>query len=336
MTIITPPEVSVIVLNYNGRSWLERCLSALAAQTGPPIEVILVDNGSSDDSVAFARSRFPWVRTVALDHNVGFAGGNNVGAHEARATLLAFLNNDTEVDAGWVGCLKAALDARPEAGLATSRVVYLHDPDVIDSAGDGYVRSGGGFKRGHGQSAHRFADATEVFGACGAACMIRRDLFEQLGGFDEDFFLVYEDVDLSYRAQLLDYRVLYVPGAVVRHAGSATMGTAGRVSVFHGQRNLEWVYLKNTPWPLLWRSLPAHVAYAVAGGAYLAASGHLGTWCAAKWSALRGVPLMLRKRRRIQSSRTTDVGRLRRLMERGWFGLKWREKRFDLGRARSR
>jgi GT2 family glycosyltransferase len=332
MTTIPSPDVSVIVLNHNGRPWLERCLLALAAQTAPSIEVILVDNASGDDSARFVETRFPWVRVVALDRNFGFAGGNNAGARHATSPLLAFLNNDTEADPGWVGCLKTALDTHPEAGLATSRVVYLHE---IDSAGDGYTRSGGGFKRGHGQPTLGFADAGEVFGACGAAFGIRRALFEQLGGFDEDFFLVYEDVDLSYRAQLLDYRVLYVPDALVCHAGSATMRTVSRLAVYHGQRNLEWVYLKNTPWPLLWRSLPSHTIYALAGGAYLAASGHLVTWCAAKWDAMRGVPRMLRKRRGIQRARRADPGRLWRLMEPGWLGLKWREKRFDLRRART-
>jgi GT2 family glycosyltransferase len=325
--------VSIVVLNYNGQRWLERCLSSLAAQQGIHAEIVFVDNCSSDGSAAFVEQCFPSVRVLRLGRNCGFAGGNNAGAGRARGRFLAFLNNDTEADTHWAAALKAALDANTAAGLAASRIVYLHDPELVDSAGDAYLRAGGAFKRGHGQMDMHFRATAEVFGACGAAFMIRREVFEDLGGFDEDFFLVYEDVDLSYRAQLRNHRCVYVPDAVVRHAGSATMGTASRVSVFHGQRNLEWVYLKNTPLLLLLRTLPAHAVYSLAGGAYLASTGHLGTWLSAKLAALAGLPAVLRKRRSIQRSRRTDVRRLWDLMDRGWLDVKVREKRFDSGMA---
>lgn len=330
------PAVSVIVLNYNGCRWLEGCLSSLAAQDFHSLEVILVDNQSSDASIALVRGRFPWVRVLGLDQNAGFAGGNNAGARLARGRFLAFLNNDTEADGHWVSALTTALDANPHAGLATSLVVYLHDPSIVDSAGDGYARWGGAFKHRHGQPDSGDRRTVEVFGMCGAACMIRREVFDELGGFDEDLFLVYEDVDLSYRAQLRDYRCLYVPDARVRHAGSATMGTVSRTSVFHGQRNLEWVYIKNTPSRLLLRTLPGHIVYALAGGLYLAWSGHFGTWLAAKRAAIAGLPAVLRKRRVVQRSRSTDVRRLWNMMQRQWVALKWREKRFDVGKASSR
>jgi GT2 family glycosyltransferase len=330
------PTVSVIVLNYNGCRWLEGCLSSLAAQDFPSLEVILVDNHSSDASIALVKERFPWVRVLALDRNAGFSGGNNAGARMARGRFLAFLNNDTEADGHWVSALTNALDESPQAGLATSLVVYLHDPSIVDSAGDGYARWGGAFKHRHGQPDSGDRHPVEVFGACGAACMIRREVFDQLGGFDDDLFLVYEDVDLSYRAQLRDHRCLYVPDARVRHAGSATMGTVSRTAVFHGQRNLEWVYFQNTPLRLLLRTLPGHVVYALAGGLYLAWSGHFGTWLAAKWAALMGLPSVLRKRRVVQRLRSTDVRRLWNVMDRRWLALKWREKRFDLGKAPSR
>ncbi|MCX6546025.1 MAG: glycosyltransferase family 2 protein [Acidobacteria bacterium] len=332
----TRPDVSVIVVNYNGRAWLDVCLASLAAQRDVPAEVVLIDNGSSDGSAAFVAERFPSVRLVRLDRNLGFAGGNNAGARQANGRLLAFVNNDTEVDPRWVSTLKAVFDRDSGVGLATSRIVYLHDSAVIDSAGDGYTRSGGAFKRGHGQPDSAYRDAAEVFGACGAAFMIRRELFETLGGFDEDFFLVYEDVDLSYRAQLLNARCAYVPDAIVRHAGSGTMGTVSRLSVFFGQRNLEWVYLKNTPWPLLLATLPGHLIYSLAGGLYLMRAGHFRTWISAKLAALSGLPSVLRKRRRVQRSRRTELRRLWALMDRGWLGLKWREKRFDAERAGGR
>jgi GT2 family glycosyltransferase len=326
------PNISVVVLNHNGRGWLAPCLSALAVQTMPGVEVVLVDNDSTDGSADFVEDAFPAVRVLRLPSNLGFTGGNNAGARVARAPMLAFLNNDTVADAAWLSALKAALDADPSAGLATSRIVSLDDGVTIDSAGDGYLRAGGAFKRGHGETDEHYLEPAEVFGACGAAFMIRRPVFEELGGFDEDFFLVYEDVDLSYRAQLAGYRCLYVPEARVRHAGSATLGRVSPRSVFYGQRNLEWVYIKNTPAALLIRTLPSHLAYSLAGGVHLAATGRLGTWLWAKWSALVGLPAILRKRAVLQRSRRSDPSRLAALMERGWLRRKWREKRVDRGR----
>ena len=198
------PRISVIVLNYNGRRWLEPCLAALAAQVdAPPFETLLVDNGSSDESVSLVTARFPSVRIVVNGRNLGFAGGNNAGARAAVGDTLVFLNNDTIPAADWLARLHAASLEAPGRALVTSRIVCLDRPDIIDSAGDGYLRAGGAFKHGHGAYTTGFMTSREVFGACGAAFLIRRDLFERLHGFDDDFFMVYEDVDLSYRARLV-------------------------------------------------------------------------------------------------------------------------------------
>jgi GT2 family glycosyltransferase len=321
------PDVSVVVLNYNGSRWLERCFAAVETQQGVSCEAILVDNASTDDSVELVARRFPRVRIVRLAANRGFAGGNNAGAREARAPFLAFLNNDTEADIGWAAALHGALVARPAAGLTTSRIVSLADGVTVDSAGDGYLRAGGAFKRGHGEPDAAYREPADVFGACGAAFMIRRALFEEIGGFDEDLFLVYEDVDLSYRARLAGHRCLYVPGALVHHAGSATLGRLSRQALYFGQRNLEWVYVTNTPGPLLLRTLPAHVAYSLAGGVYLASVGHFGTWLSAKWAALAGLRGALRKRSHVQRGRRATVAELEAVMESGWVRRKWREKR---------
>ncbi len=168
--------------------------------------------------------------------------------------------------------------------------MYLHDPSVVDSAGDGYLRAGGAFKRFHGAPSASAGQPGDVFGACGAACMFRKDVFMDLGGFDEDFFMIYEDVDLSYRARLRGYRCTYVPNAIVHHAGSGALGRNSPMSVYLGQRNLEWTYLKNTPWPLLIRSLPSHVLYDAAGLLAYASRGLLGPYLKGKLAALQGHP----------------------------------------------
>ncbi len=210
-----------------------------------------------------------------LASNVGFAAGNNHGAAGATTDALVFLNNDTQVEPGWLHALVRAAEADPSRGLVTSKVVYLDRPDVIDSAGDGYLRCGGGFKHRHGSAAQVAEESREVFGACGAAFLIRRALFEDLGGFDADFFMVYEDVDLSYRARLSGARVWYAADAVVRHAGSAAIGRVSERAVYYGQRNVEWTWIKNTPAALWWRSPPAHVLYNLAGGVAYARRGQL-------------------------------------------------------------
>jgi GT2 family glycosyltransferase len=327
------PDVSVVVVNYNGRRWLEGCLAAVSAQTDAGgIEVILVDNASSDGSVDLVRRRFAGVRIHEAGRNLGFAGGNNAGARLARGAFLAFLNNDTVVQPGWLAALRRSLESEPSVGLSTSRIVYLDDQSIIDSAGDGYLRAGGAFKRFHGQPAARAGEAADVFGACGAAFMIRRGLFEELGGFDEDFFMVYEDVDLSFRARARGHRCVYVPDAVVWHAGSGSLGRLSPSAVFYGQRNLEWTYVKNMPWQLLVRSLPSHLLYGVAAALRFLAAGLFGPYVKGKLAAIAGMPAVLRKRAQAQRRRRANASELWRAMDSGWIGIKRREKEFDFHR----
>lgn len=325
---MTAPEISIIVLNYNGRRWLAGCLDALAEQRGAPaFETILVDNGSTDGSTALVRERYPGVRLLGAGTNLGFAGGNNAGARLAHGRALVFLNNDTVAAPDWLARLHGALLARPQYALVASRIVVLDAPDRIDSAGDGYLRAGGAFKRGHGEASAAYDESREVFGACGAAFIIRREVFEELGGFDEAFFMVYEDVDLSYRAQLRGYRCWYEADAIVRHAGSGTLGRLSAAAVFHGQRNLEWTWIRNTPWPAILTTAPAHVLYSLAGLAHYARLGLAGPAIGAKIAALKGLPAALRARRHIQAARRVSHRQLARLMHRGWLTLKRDEKR---------
>jgi GT2 family glycosyltransferase len=322
------PFLSVIVLNYNGRDWLGPCLTALSTQSrAPAFEVVLADNGSTDGSVDFVRERFPLAVIVEHGRNLGFAGGNNAAAQIARGSVLVFLNNDTVPASDWLSRLYGVYAAVVQPALVTSKIVRLDRPDVIDSAGDGYLRAGGAFKQAHGEPAATAGMTREVFGACGAAFMIGRDLFERLGGFDERFFMVYEDVDLSYRARLAGARCFLAADASVRHAGSATLGTLSASAVFHGQRNLEWTWIKNTPGGLLIKSLPAHALYSLAGVGHYVVKGRGVSAISGKIAALLGLPRVLAERRAIQQTRAIDPAALERLMTRGWLSLKRREKK---------
>jgi GT2 family glycosyltransferase len=321
--------VSIVIVTWNGRRHLEGCLTAVAQQEGVNIETVLVDNGSSDGTVDYVRTQFPWVRVVALPDNLGFAGGSNAGAREARGRYVAFLNNDTVAAPGWLGALLGGLDEARGFALATSRIVYLHDPGTIDSAGDGMLRWGGAFKHHHGAPAQAADASREVFGVCGAACLMPKAIFDELGGFDEHFFASHEDVDLSYRARLRGYRCRYVAAAIVRHHGSATLGRVSAFAVYHGQRNLEWTYVKNTPGWLLPRTFAGHVIYNAAAAAYFARVGLLGTFVRAKLAAAAGLPRVLRQRAIVQRARRVAPSAIWQQLDRGWLATKRREKRFD-------
>ena len=319
------PLISVIVLNYNGLRWLPLCLDALQAQVhAPSFEIVFVDNASTDGSAAWVATKYPDVRVLETGANLGFAAGNNAGARVARGEWLAFLNNDTAAQPDWLERLHGAVVQHPEFAIATSRIVLMDEPALVDSAGDGYLLAGGAFKHGHGGPASAHAVSREVFGACGAAFLIRRAVFAELGGFDESFFMVYEDVDLSYRARLRGHRVWFAADAIVRHAVSASLGRASAMAVFHGQRNLEWTWIKNTPAPLLLRTAPAHVLYSVAGLLHYLRAGRFGAALRGKLAALADLPRVWQARRDVQRARALNPTLP---LERGWLSLKRREKR---------
>lgn len=330
------PDVSVIIVTWNGRQHLDACLQAVAAQRGVAIETILVDNASTDGTVGSVRERFPWVRIVALAENRGFAGGNNAGVRAARGRFIALLNNDAVPAPDWLAVLRRGIDAPSGFVLITSRIVYMHDPTIIDSAGDGLLQWGGAFKRCHGRHADVAGVSEEVFGICGAASLMPKAVFDELGGFDEDFFASHEDVDLSYRARLRGYRCRYVADAIVRHHGSATLGTISAFAVFHAQRNMEWLYLKNTPASLLIRTFPGHLLYNAVAAGHFARLGLLGTFIRAKVAALAGLPRMLRRRAEIQRTRRVGAKAILPHLEGQWLSMKLREKRFDIGLVENR
>jgi GT2 family glycosyltransferase len=337
--------ISVIVPTADGERWLDVCIPALDAQAiDERFEIIVVADGARGETTAKLSRRYPRVRVVRTNTRRGFAAACNLGARESRGELLTFLNDDTRPHPRWLSRLAAALGARGDAGMAASLIVGFGG-ETIDSAGDGYLRCGGAFKRGHGEPAHAAAAIgtigearigegriTEAFGVCGAAFMIRRTLFGALGGFDEDYEMVHEDVDLSYRARLRGAACIFVPDAIVEHAGSASLGVLSARAVYLGQRNLEWTYLKNTPAPLLWRTLASHVAYGAAAGIGYALSGHGWTFLKAKAAAAAGLPAILRKRRAVQGGRRVPVDSIAALMDRDWILRKYREKRFTRAR----
>ena len=321
-----PPTMSVVIPNWNGWQHLQECLTALRRQIYQDFEVIVVDNGSSDDSVAEVRAQFPEVRLVCLTDNQGFAAGCNAGIAAAHGEFVALLNNDTRVDPGWLAALYRATQESKNSdyNMWASRVVLADRPELLDSAGDGLTIAGAPFKRGHLQLAEAYATAQEVFGPSGSAAVYRKRLLERLGGFDADFFLIHEDVDLAWRARLLGARCWYVADALVQHKVNASLGYLSWTYVYYGQRNLEYVFVKNMPFAVLLRSLPAHILFNLLAWGHFVWHGHGLHFLQAKIAAVRSLPSLWQKRREIQKQRQVTTSAFLECIERRWLGMKLR------------
>ena len=210
------PLISVVIVNFNGRNFLKNCLSALHSQTYSPLEVILVDNASTDGSIGFVQEQFPWVALCPQQENLGFAGGSNAGIREAGGEFILTLNPDTIPSPDFIEQLARPMSADPMTGMCASKMLL---PDGrINSTGICISRSGAAWDRGMNMPDQgQFDEGGEVFGPCGGAALYRRAMLDETGDFDEDFFLYMEDVDLAFRGRLSGWKCSYVPGARVMH-----------------------------------------------------------------------------------------------------------------------
>jgi GT2 family glycosyltransferase len=314
--------VAVVIVNYNGGRMLTECVrSVLASDTH--VTVYVSDNGSTDGSIAHLRAELPdepLLNIIEHGRNLGFAAGNNAAFALVRTKYVLCLNPDAILGQRALETLVRYAEERSEFACFAARLVQSEHRHVLDGAGDAYHVSGLVWRRGHGaqSNAARYGEPAEVFSACGAAALYRKEAIEAAGGFDEDYFCYLEDVDLGFRLRLLGYRTLYVPEATVYHVGSATTGRESDFVVYHGHRNLVWTYVKNMPPTLFWIYLPLHL---VANLAMVLRYGLKGRWriiLAAKRDAVKGIPMMWRKRRRVQAARVSPAWQLRKAMHTGW------------------
>ena len=300
------PLLSVIIPHYNGAHHLTTCFNALRAQTYPHLEIILADNGSTDDSVALTRRDFPEVKILEFGRNLGLTGAINRGIEQAQGQVIVPLNNDTEVAPGWAQALVDALQAHPEAGIVACKMLLFDRRDTLHSAGDGFGIDGIPINRGVWQKDEgQFDHEGYVFGGCGGAVAYHREMLKDIGLFDEDLFMYLEDVDLNWRAQIAGYRAVFAPQAVVYHQLSATGG--GAIASFYTGRNTLWVLAKDLPGPIFRRHWPAIVGAqlkiawdALRSWRGEAARAHLrgqlaGLWGLPHWLAKRGE--VMRKKR---------------------------------------
>jgi GT2 family glycosyltransferase len=260
------PRATIVILNYNGCHHLEGCFGSLAELDYPreKLEIIMIDNGSSDDSVEVTRSDHAWVRTIVNERNVGFSAGCNQGALAAtKADVLVFLNNDMRVREDWLRELVGPV-VREECAASTAKM-FSWDGKVLNSTGGGMNFHGIGIQKGYLQKPTKAHDvpARTLF-ACGGAMAIDAAVFHDVGGFDEEFFAYYEDVDLGWRLWVMGHEIHYQPRAVCWHHHSSTSRTFPMETIRLLQvRNPFFACFKNYDDETLRKVLPAQLALAI-------------------------------------------------------------------------
>ena len=313
---MTSPLLSVVIPNWNGARFLPTCLDALNRQTYEAVQVIVVDNASSDESREMIRARYPDVVLLELPENRGFTGACNTGMAAASGEFIALLNNDTEVDPAWAAAVVDGFARHPEAGSIASKMLLFDRRDHFHTTGDYFTLDGRAGNRGvWQQDVGQYDSEGFVFSACGGSAAYRRTMLDQIGMLDDDFFFSGEDVDLGWRAQLTGWRCLYVPAAVVYHHLSATGG--GVTASYYDGRNLIFILAKNYPTEL-WRKYGRRVLRSQFRLAWEALRAWRGEAARAR---LRGMlvglialPRIWPKRRQIQAMRTISIEELERLL----------------------
>jgi GT2 family glycosyltransferase len=313
--------ISIVIVYWNSAKYLPRCLDCLSRQTFRDFEIILIDNGSLDDGTKGLEETYPdlQLRLESLTSNLGFAVANNLGARLARGKWLVLLNADAFPDPNWLDELINATKAYPNVASFSSRQLQANEPKFLDGAGDAYHVSGFAWRVALGYPADQYGlNVSELFSPCAAAAMYLREAFVDVGGFDEDFFSYYEDVDIGFRLRLKGYRCLYAPQAIVHHVGSATFGVRSDFAFYYSHRNLVWTFVQNMPATLFWRYLTAHILANLIYVIYYTLQGRGKVLWKAKWDALHGLPKALVKRQKIQKTRRVSNTDLLCAMERGW------------------
>jgi GT2 family glycosyltransferase len=320
--------ISVVVVNWNRKELLRACLISLARQENVDFETIVVDNGSTDGSAEMAEREFS-ARVIRNAGNRGFCAANNQGIAAARGEFIALLNNDAEAEPEWLGELERTCASRPQVGMVASKVLVWEDPSRIDKAG--HLMFPDGQNRGRGSGAldrGQFDHEEEVLWPDGCAAMYRKQMLDQIGGFDEDFFAYGDDAELGLRARIAGWLCVYAPRAVVRHHRGSTLGKDSGWRLQLIERNRVLLAVKLFPWSLLALN-PFYYAARLVAGALLAhgnqgdtvhfpgAGGKLTivhALAAGDFAALRLIPRMLGKRTEIDRIRRLSPGEVRRLL----------------------
>ncbi len=313
------PPISIIIVNWNRKSLTEKVLYLLHQQTFQDFEILLMDNGSTDGSADDLKSKFPEVHLHRLNANLGFSIANNLGVQRAQSPWVVLLNNDALPEPDWLENLFNAALTHSEFTFFGSKLLQANVPNLLDGVGDVYHISGLAWRDGYNFPLETAPVVPrEIFSPTAAAAIYSRQAFLDVGGFDEDFFMYHEDVDLGFRLRLRGHRALYVPDAVVYHQGSASTGVKSDFAIYYGHRNLVWSYVKNMPGKLFLRYLPAHLFANLFFLMFYTLQGHGAAISRAKRDALKGMARTCKKRREIQSTRTVSEDAINAVLNHSW------------------
>lgn len=239
-------EITVIIPNYNGSHFLAQCLPSLMRQSFCDFDILLVDNGSTDDSLMYVREHYPNMSIIPLSENTGFSHAVNVGILRSTSPYVLLLNTDTILHRDFLLHMYYAIRKSASVFSVSSRMLCAGTPSRIDSAGDWYTICGYAVCRGRMRNTSRYLHTTQVFSSCAGAALYRRSVFDEIGLFDDRFFAYLEDVDIGYRARLHGWKNLYCPAASVLHAGSGTSGHGYTpFKVYYSARNNIFLLHKN-------------------------------------------------------------------------------------------
>ena len=251
-------KTTIIIPNYNGIEYLENCLLSLQKCEPADFHIIVVDNGSTDGCVELLKEKFGTVETVFLSENTGFAPAINRGLERVKTPYALLLNNDITVEPDFVQRMEEAMEAHKKCFSVSAKMLQMHQPKLLDGAGDLYCALGWAFALGKGKTAtEHYTKPAKIFSSCGGAAMYRMDILREIGFFDENHFAYLEDVDLGWRARIAGYENRYEPSAVVYHAGSGFSGSRyNEFKINLSSRNSVYLILKNMPLLQLIINLP--------------------------------------------------------------------------------
>ena len=313
--------VSIIIVNWNGERFLHDCFNSLSGQIFKDFEIIFVDNFSTDSSLPLAKRLSSHlnldVKFIGLDKNRGFAGGSNEGLKYSSRQYIALLNTDTVAEKDWLKNLVEAMGAHLDVGICASKLIVAGE-NLIDSAGDGYSTFGHAFKRGEGSLPQDFSEQEHIFGACAGAALYRREMIKQIGLFDEDFFLIFEDTDLNFRTQLSGWKCLYVPKALVYHKVGGSMKNLSDMAAYYSVRNDKLVKIKNIPLPIIIFKMPGLILGEIIWFIYYIINGKFKFYLKANIDVLKSLPLYLKKRCEIKKLKKVSNGYINSLLTSGF------------------
>lgn len=261
-------KVTLVIPNYNGIQFLDPCLNSVAHQTIlADLEVLVIDNGSTDGSMDCLEERFPWVRPISLDENYGFCRAVNEGIRAAKSEFIILLNNDTTIEPEFCEELLTAIQKDTKIFSCAAKMIQSSDHSRLDDAGNFYCALGWAFARAKGKSSELYSYNQKIFASCGGAAIYRKSVFEEIGDFDEEHFAYLEDIDIGYRAQIYGYENWYIPKAQVYHVGSGTTGSRyNEFKIGYSARNNVYLIYKNMPLLQLILNMPLLlIGFAVKG-----------------------------------------------------------------------